>query len=350
MMLCLAIFAALLLASASALVPQVKLCDFENCPTVSAVGLGTLHLGDKIGGLSNAAKINQWILAAVAEGITLFDTADVYPVKGGTSGDAAKLLGEALKLTPGLREKITIVCKTDIAKFANPSTIDTSDSYLTSQVDWFLSSLQTNYLDILLLHYPNSFMNASQVRDTFMLLKSSGKVRYFGVSNHYPSHFEVLQNNLDAAKSGIRLVTNEVEVSAWNPRAFNYNNPIADHAISSGYKMLGWGGLGGDPTGGLNRLFQKVGTRQLKINRALSDVGAEIGCSDNAVVALAWILAQPAGAVVPLIGTTQISRVQSLVTAFSFAPKFTSELWWKVGGAGGLCALADPQCDYEGLN
>ena len=44
---------------------------------VSRIGLGTLHLGDKIGGLSDAKAINEWINAGVASGITLFDTADV---------------------------------------------------------------------------------------------------------------------------------------------------------------------------------------------------------------------------------------------------------------------------------
>jgi predicted oxidoreductase len=334
-------------SSSAAVVPQVPLCDTVGCPTVSALGMGTLHLGDKIGGLSDATKINAWITAAVDLGITLFDTADVYPVKGGTAGDAAKLLGQALALTPGLREKVTSVAKTDIIF---PSAIDTSSSYLNGQVNWFLESLQTSYIDILLLHYPNSFMNATEVRETFVSLKSSGKVRHFGVSNHYPSHIEVLQKNLDAANTGIRLVTNEVELSVWNPRYFNYNNVVADHAIANGYKMLGWGGLAGDPLGGLNRLFQKTGTRQIKINHALSSVGDAIGCKDNAIVALAWLLSHPSGSVVPLIGTTQISRVQSLVTAFNYVGSFNSDHWWSIGSAGGLCQLADTQCDYEGLN
>jgi len=340
MFLCIIVLFAVL---ANALVPQVKLCNDASCPSVSAIGLGTLHLGDKIGGLKDPAKINEWISAAVDLGINLIDTADVYPVKGGTAGDSAKLLGQALQLTPQLRQKLTIVAKCDIIF---PATIDTSSGHINTQVDWFLSSLQTDYIDVLLLHYPNSFMNATEVRETFRALKSSGKVRHFGVSNHYPSHFDVLQRNLDDANTGIRLVTNEVEVSVWNPRYFNYNNQVADHAILNGYKMLGWGGLAGDPTGGFNRLFQKVGPRQVRINSALRSVGDAIGCDDNAVVALAWTLSHPAGAVIPLIGTTQISRVQSLVTAFSFTQSFTSELWWKIGTAGGLCALADTQCDY----
>ena len=64
-------------AQSQAVVPQVKLCDYEECPSVSRIGLGTLHLGDKIGGLSDAIQINKWVKTGLDLGITLFDTADV---------------------------------------------------------------------------------------------------------------------------------------------------------------------------------------------------------------------------------------------------------------------------------
>ena len=224
------------------------------------------------------------------------------------------------------------------------SAIDTSSQHLTETVDWFLQSLQTSYLDVVLIHYPNSFMNAAEVAQTFASLKASGKVRHFGVSNHYPSHFDVLQKELD--KVGIKLVTNEIEISVWNPRYLNYNSGSVDHAYKTGYRNIAWGGLAGDSTGGLNRLFQKKGERQHKILSALKDVGDELGVSDPAVVALAWTLSHPSG-IVPLIGTTKVSRVQSLVAAMDVAAKITTLQWWKIAGKGGLCALADDQCDYE---
>jgi predicted oxidoreductase len=222
--------------------------------------------------------------------------------------------------------------------------VDTSSDHILSTVDWYLNSLQTTYLDVILIHYPNSFMNAEEVAQTFASLKSSGKVRNFGVSNHYPSHFDTLQAAL--TKVGIQLVTNEVEISVWNPRYLNYDKGTVDHAYTNGYHNLAWGGLAGDSTGGLNRLFQKSGTRQKKILDALSAVGKELGVTDNAQMALAWTLAHPSG-IIPLIGTTQVSRVQSLVKAMDIAPKITSLQWWKVGGSNGLCALGDDQCDYD---
>lgn len=63
--------------SVEAIVPLVKLCDYDDCPTVSRIGLGTLHLGDKISGLLDAPQVNQWIRKGLDLGINLFDTADV---------------------------------------------------------------------------------------------------------------------------------------------------------------------------------------------------------------------------------------------------------------------------------
>jgi predicted oxidoreductase len=361
------LFIALHYIFGAAVVPQVPLCNWEGCPTVSRIGLGTLHLGDKIGGLSNPVKINEWINTGVDAGITLFDTADVsihpefctafflisivsfqvYPVKGGTAGDSAKLFGQALKLSPGLRSKIQIVAKMGIM-FPNKNqtfaAVDTTANHLLATVDWFLDSLQTKYLDVVLIHYPNAFMNAEEVAQTFSSLRASGKVRHFGVSNHYPSHFDTLQAAL--TKVGIRLVTNEVEISVWNPRYMNYDKSTVDHAYANGYHNIAWGGLAGDSTGGLNRLFQKSGKRQTKILDALTAVGTELGVTDNAQLALAWTLAHPSG-IIPLIGTTQVTRVTSLVEAVNLAPKITTMQWWKIGGEGGLCALADDQCDYK---
>lgn len=330
-------------AVVNGLVPQVPLCAQEGCPMVSRVGVGTLHLGDKIGGLSDPQKINDWLRNANEQGINLIDTADVYPVKGGTNGDSAMLLGKALALTPGLREKFQIVAKTDIIF---PNAIDTSKAYLNQQLEWFLTNLQSDYVDILLLHFPNSFMNAVEVAETFHEMKVSGKVKHFGTSNHYPAHRDALQTKCN--DWNITLVTNEIEVSVWNPSYLNYDSGLVDDSVTKGYRVLGWGPLGGDPIGGLNRLFDRHGKRQLKIHHALKQAGKDLGEDDETVVALSWILSHPSG-IVPLLGTTQTSRLNNLLRAFDLVEKFEGLVttWWSVGSAGGLCPLADSQCNYK---
>lgn len=104
--------------------------------------------------------------------------------------------------------------------------------------------------------------------------------------------------------------------------------------------------LAGDPVGGLNRLFIRRGDRQTKILRALADVGAEMGIADEALVALVWLLSHPAQ-VIPLIGTTNSTRILTYATAFDYVGKMTNDQWWTIGGAGGLCPLGDSQCNYS---
>jgi predicted oxidoreductase len=238
---------------------------------------------------------------------------------------------------------MTIVCKMDIINF--PPSIDTTTEHLTTTVNWFLEKLQTTYLDVVLLHFPDSFMNATEVARLFNQLKQSGQVKYFGTSNHYPSQRKVLQSKLDAYN--IKLVTNEVEVSVWNPRFLNYNsNDMVNDGILEGYRNLAWGALGGNPLGGFNRLFGRKGLRQERILHALKSVGKAFGEEDETVVALAWLLSHSAG-FVPLIGTTQISRVNALVKAFDYINSFSNSNWWEIARAGGVCFLADIECDYE---
>lgn len=327
-------------------VPAIKLCGYDDCPTVSRLGMGTLHLGDSISGLKEPADINAWIQEALSYGINLFDLADVYPVKGGDAGKSAELFGQALALTPGLREQITIVGKMDIIF---PSSIDTSVEHLSSTLDWYLEVLGTTHIDILLLHYSDSFMNADEVSKFFVDVKAEGKVKFFGVSNHFPSKFNLLQSRLDAISGGdIKLVTHEFEASVWNPSYMNYNSELVDHAYSLGIHPLAWSCMGGDPVGGLNRLFVRKGLRQSSILRALGDVAEalQVPDKDPSVVALAWLLAHPVQ-FIPLLGTTNSDHLRAYVSAFDFVSRISVEQWWSIGGAGGLCPLGDSECNYD---
>jgi predicted oxidoreductase len=109
---------------------------------------------------------------------------------------------------------------------------------------------------------------------------------------------------------------------------------------------VAWCPLGGDPIGGLNRLFKRHGDRQLKIRRTLRSVGDEMGIKDETVVALTWLLTHPLK-FIPLLGTTNLEHMRSQVTAFEYEGKMSNEQWWAIGAKGGLCAMGDDQCNYS---
>lgn len=328
---------------ALALVPQVRLCEYDGCPSVSRIGLGALHLGNSISGITTNTSVNLWIKKGLSLGITLYDLADVYPVIG-TAGDSTKLFGEALAMTPTLRPQIQIVAKVGIVF---PDSVDTTRDYLNQQLDWFLSTLGTSYIDIFLIHFSNSNMNATEVALTFRDMKSSGKVLHFGVSNHYPSKFDLLQTKLDQVTGeNIKLVTTEFEASVWNPSYLNFNSSLSDHTYQKGLRALCWGSLGGEPVGGLNRLFVRKGDRQDRILNALSEVAQVMGIPNNDTVALVWLL-QHASGVIPLIGTTNLVRMEQQVTAIDYIGHMTNDQWWSIGTAGDLCSYGDSECNYD---
>ena len=70
---------------------------------------------------------------------------------------------------------------------------DLSKDYILESVDGILRRLQTDYLDMLLLHRPDALVDPEEVAAAFDILEQSGKVRLFGVSNHKPMQMELLK-------------------------------------------------------------------------------------------------------------------------------------------------------------
>ncbi len=140
---------------------------------VSVVGLGCNNLG---GRLDRSAAIKV-VHAALDLGITLFDTADVYPV--GQSGLSEEILGEAL----GARRKDAIVA----TKFAIP--LDrkggpkASRSYIIEAVEGSLRRLKTDWIDLYQQHRPVADTPIEETVRALDDLIRAGKVRYVGCSN-----------------------------------------------------------------------------------------------------------------------------------------------------------------------
>ena len=118
-------------------------------------------------------------------GINFFDHADIY---GG--GECEKRFSEGFKALSVPRDKIILQSKCGIVP---GKMYDLSCDYIINSVDGILKRLDTDYLDILLLHRPDALVEPEEVAAAFDKLESSGKVRYFGVSNHKPSQIELLK-------------------------------------------------------------------------------------------------------------------------------------------------------------
>ena len=161
-------------------------------------------------------KTDQELLSFIQEsietGVSTFDHADIY---GNHECEAA--FGKVMKNESALRDQMQLVTKCGIklntSKFPERKVkyYDYSASYIVSQVEESLKNLQTDYIDVLLLHRPSPFFNPEEVAKAFDQLKSSGKVLHFGVSNFLPLQLESLQAYVEEP-----LVTNQIEISAYS--------------------------------------------------------------------------------------------------------------------------------------
>ena len=141
---------------------------------VSRIALGCMRIADK-----SVDEVDELIKTALDAGINFFDHADIY---GG--GKSEKVFGEVLKRHPDYRQKMIIQTKCAIVPGQR---YDFSKEHILKSVDDSLMRLNTDYVDILLLHRPDALCDPKEVAEAFDELYEAGKVKYFGVSNHTPA-------------------------------------------------------------------------------------------------------------------------------------------------------------------
>jgi len=267
--------------------------------TFSALAWGAWRLLDAQH-LRGPQDILRLIESLLELGITTVDHADIY---GAYACEAA--FGAALALDPGLRARLEIVTKCDIAAVcpARPANrvkhYDTSADYIIASAEASLCNLGVEQIDVLLIHRPDPLMDADAVAQAFTRLRADGKVRHFGVSNFTPFQFDLLQSRLDAP-----LVTNQVECSV-----------LAGDAISGGtldqmqrlrrVPML-WSPLG--------RLFTDEDDQVRRVRAALAAVARRMGFDDLATVATAWLFRLPSTPVV-IAGSMRPQHLASMAAA-----------------------------------
>jgi predicted oxidoreductase len=242
-----------------------------------------------------SADVDALVRTALDAGITSFDHADIY-------GDYEnqKLFGKVLKKDPALRKQMQLVSKCGIVLLSakNKDTwikhYNTSREHILRSVDNSLADLGTDYLDLLLIHRPDPFMDPEEVSETFGLLRQNGKVLHFGVSNFTPSQFEMLQKYLP-----FPLVTNQVEFS------LNKLDALFDGTLDVLLKYE-TGAMIYSPLGAGKLLSEKEGS-------GLWSKKNKYGCTETQL-ALAWLLNHP-GNLFPVIGTTQPARVSESAAA-----------------------------------
>jgi predicted oxidoreductase len=255
---------------------------------------------------SDVATARALIEAALAEGITLFDTADIYGV--GTQdgfGSAEALLGRVLAEAPALSEHMVIATKGGII----PGTpYDSSADYLAAALDASLARLGVDHVDLWQVHRPDLMTHPEELAKTLTRMIESGKTRAVGVSNFSPSQTRALQAWLP-----FPLASHQPEFSAFHTQPLW--DGILDQAMECSMAVLAWSPLGGGRLNGEGAVT------------ALLDTKAQESGTSRAAAALAWIMAHPARPI-PIIGTQTPARIAEASQAFNVL--WTRAEWYAV--------------------
>ncbi len=293
---------------------------------VSSVVLGLMRIAKM-----TDAEIQRLFGAALDAGITVVDHADIY---GGERHRCEARFGEAMKLSATERARIMIQSKVGIRR----GYFDFSAEHILTTVDESLAALRTDYLDVLLLHRPDTLVEPAEVAEAFDTLHSAGKVRHFGVSNHTPGQIELL-------KSAVRqpLLFNQVQLSLAHANLFaqgiaaNMNG--LDQSISRDVGLLDYSRLKGMMLQAWSP-FQKgffegvfIGDRKeyAELNDVLDELAAKYGVTPTGI-AVAWITRHPANIQV-VLGTTKPSRVRESADGSDI--HLTRQEWYRLFTAAG---------------
>jgi predicted oxidoreductase len=255
------------------------------------------------------------IEACLAQGITTVDQADIY---GGYACE--KALGDVFRAAPDLRDRVEVITKCGIVapmgRYADKRAkyYDTSAAHIAQSVEASLRLMQTDHIDLLLIHRPDPFMDPEETGRALDTLVESGKVKAVGVSNFKPHDMALLSSAMTQP-----LVTNQIEISLTASESLT-NGDLA-YLQERNTPAMAWSPLGG------GTLFNAGHTELLT---RLRELAAEHNV-DIASIAFAWLLAHPAG-IIPIVGTNALDRIKMIGSAANV--QLDRETWFELYSLG----------------
>lgn len=289
---------------------------------VSEIGLGCMRITE----LQDKKEVRNLIDTAMDQGIDFFDHADIYD-----GGHAEEVFGEVVE--PAMRQNMIIQSKCGIIP---GKAYDFSKEHILRSVEESLKRLRTDYLDILLLHRPDTLMEPEEVAEAFELLEKSGKVRYFGVSNQNSMQIELLNkycgnrikiNQLQFSIAHCDIVDSGFNVNVHSEAGANRDGSILEYCRLKDITIQAWSPFQYGMFEGVFLNNEKFP----KLNKLVDELAEKYQVTNNAI-AVAWILRHPAR-IQPIVGTTNKNRLTDICKASEV--KLTREEWYALYMAAG---------------
>ncbi len=299
---------------------KIKIANTEL--EVPQIALGCMRINSK-----TREEAKCFVNTALELGLNFFDHADIY---GG--GECERIFADIIGMKPSVRESIVLQSKCGIRK----GFFDFSKSHILESVDGILQRLNTEYLDILLLHRPDALAEPEEVAEAFDTLYASGKVRYFGVSNEKPMQIELLKkyvkqdiviNQLQLSITNAGMITNGINVNMENDSAIDRDGSVLDYCRLHDITIQPWSPFQHGFFGGVflnDPAFPEL-------NAKIDELAEKYSVS-NSAIAIAWILRHPAR-MQPVLGTINAERIRGIVKALDI--ELTREEWYAIYRAAG---------------
>ncbi|MGL4735960.1 MAG: aldo/keto reductase [Cellulosilyticaceae bacterium] len=288
----------------------------------SEISLGCMRMAGH--SVSEVAKLVDTSLKC---GIDFFDHADIYG-----QGESERVFAKAIKELGVKREEVVLQSKCGI----RPGFFDFSKEHIIGSVDQILERLDTEYLDVLLLHRPDTLMEPEEVAEAFSKLHKSGKVRHFGMSNQNPMQMALLGRYLEQP-----ILINQLQLSLTNTgmidAGFNVNMEIDPSIVRDGsvleycrlhdITIQAWSPF---QYGFFEGVFLD-NPKFPELNAVIDQLAAKKGVT-NSAIAVAWILRHPAK-IQTVVGTTNPERLAQIAKAADIV--LTREEWYELYRAAG---------------
>lgn len=276
----------------------------------------------RINGLEES-KLESYINKCMELGMNFFEHADIYG-----RGKCESVFAEAFEKTEFRREDIVLQSKCGII----PGVMfDFSKEHILKSVENSLKRLNTDYLDVLVLHRPDALVEPEEVAEAFDVLHASGKVRNFGVSNHKPMQIELLKkyvrqeivtNQLQLSVPFSNMIANGIEVNMQTDGAIDRDGSVLDYCRLKDITIQAWSPF---QYGFFEGVF--VGSEKYpELNQVLEELAEQYGVTPT-TIASAWILRHPAH-IQMVIGTTNEGRLQEIAKACELT--LQKEEWYKI--------------------
>ncbi len=243
----------------------------------------------------STSEMSHLINICIENKITTFDHADIY-------GDytTESQFGKAFNESKISRNRLQLISKCGIQHTkGRPNLIkhyDYSKDYIIWSVENSLKNLQTDYLDVLLLHRPSPLMEADEIAEAVEKLKSEGKIIDFGLSNFTSSQTELILQKTE-------ISYNQIQFSATHHEAMLDGS--LDYMKIHDIIPMCWNPLG--------TVFREDIDQTRRLKRLLVQLVEKYGVGSDTLL-LSWIIKHPSK-ILPVAGTVNIARIQSLLKA-----------------------------------